>query len=218
MPGDASHLRVRLRSTPCRPPPRAYRPPVPRRRAVWYTRVTSCGRTEERAAWQYIATWSTTYRSRIAEARRRFGYFTIHTTDREATAKEIVDAYREKDEDEKQCMGLKQFLGARRPRVHSQEALEGKYFVLLVALVLTKWLRERLGAYMSAHHLTLRRCLMKMSDVRMYVADDEVRLEKAITSEQRELLAPCGGDAEGLEERERASIIASRASRGGSGA
>ena len=155
---------------------------------------------------------------KIAEARRRFGYFTILTTDREATAREIVDAYREKDEDEKQFMDLKQFLGARRPRVHSQEALEGKYFVLLIALVLTKWLRERLGAYMSAHHLTLRRCLMKLSDVRMYVADDEVRLEKAITKEQRELLALCGVDADGLEERERASIIASRASRGDSGA
>ena len=63
---------------------------------------------------------------------------------------------------------------------------------------LTKWPRERPGPYTSAHHLTPERCLTRLSDVRMCVADDEVRLEKAITRERRELLALCGVDAAGL--------------------
>ena len=65
---------------------------------------------------------------------------------------------------------------------------------------------------MRSHHLTLRRCLTKLSDVRMYVDEDEVRLEKAITKQQRELLELCGVDPARLEQEERESIVASMAS------
>lgn len=155
---------------------------------------------------------------RIAEARRRFGYFTIFTTDPDATAGQIVSAYRDKDGVEKQFTELKQYMDARRPRVHSQQAFDGKYDVLMVSLILRRWLRNRLGGYMGAKHLTLERCLTKLSDIVMYVADDEVRLLKALTKEQRELLELCGVDPTKLEQRERASIIEAEASGGRAGA
>ena len=151
---------------------------------------------------------------KIAEARRRYGYFTIFTTDPDATAEQIVTVYRDKDGVEKQFTELKQYMDARRARVHSQEAFDGKYDVLVVSLILRRWLRNRLGGYMGAKHLTLDDCLDKLSDIEMYIADDEVRLRKAMTKEQRELLELCGVDPAKLEQRERASIIEAEASEG----
>jgi len=145
--------------------------------------------------------------AKVAAARRRFGYFCIFTTDPDASAKELVDTYRDKDGVEKQFMELKRYMDARRPRVHSQKAFDGKYDLLMISLILRRWLRDRLGAYMEAKKMNLKRCLMKLSDVRMYVDDREVRLEKAITKEQRELLALCGVDPLKLEDSMRESIL-----------
>ena len=91
--------------------------------------------------------------------------------------------------------------------MHARRGFDGKYDVLVISLILRRWLRDRLGGYMESRHMTLRRCLMKLSDVRMYVSDDEVRLEKAITKEQRELLELCGVDPARLVQSARASIV-----------
>ena len=64
---------------------------------------------------------------KINFVRSRFGCFVIFTTDMNATAQGIIDAYRDKDYDEKQFYDLKQYMGARRPRVHGQKTFDGKY-------------------------------------------------------------------------------------------
>ncbi len=66
-------------------------------------------------------------REKICAARKNFGKFAIFTTDRNITAQGIIDAYRDKDFDEKQFYDLKQYMDARRPRVQSQKTFDGKY-------------------------------------------------------------------------------------------
>lgn len=152
--------------------------------------------------------------AKIRDARRRFGYFTLLTTDEEATARQLVDCYRDKDSVEKQFWEMKRGLDGRRPRVHSQEALEGKYDLLFVCLIVRRWFRTKLGSYMTAKGLPLKRCLMKLSDVRVYYDEDEVRMEKAITKEQREILGLLGVDHGTLESKAREALVSRGVSKG----
>ena len=116
-----------------------------------------------------------------------------------ATADDIIKYYREKDLDEKMFYGIKVYMNGRHPRVHSQPAFEGKYFAVFLALILRTWLKQKLDDYKKSHHLTLKRCIMKLSDVRIYQDERGVRYLKAITAEQRTLLNLCGVDEEELE-------------------
>ena len=153
--------------------------------------------------------------AKIAAARKRFGYFTLFTTDPDATARELVGCYRDKDSVEKQFWEMKRGMDGRRPRVHSQQALDGKYGLLFICLIIRRWLRKRLEVYMGANNVPLKRCIMKLSDVKVYYDADEVRLEKAITKQQREMLEACGVDPKTLESRARETIVARGWSKGG---
>ena len=132
-------------------------------------------------------------------ARRNFGYFAIFTTDMKATADDIIKYYREKDLDEKMFYDIKVYMNGRHPRIHSQSRFEGKYFAVFLALILRTWLKQKLHDYKTAHHLTLKRCLMKLSDVRIYQDERGVRYLKSLTAEQRTLLNLCGVDEKVLE-------------------
>ena len=153
--------------------------------------------------------------AKIAAARKRFGYFTLFTTDPDATARELVGCYRDKDSVEKQFWEMKRGMDGRRPRVHSQQALDGKYGLLFICLIIRRWLRKRLEVYMGANNVPLKRCIMKLSDVKVYYDSNEVRLEKAITKQQREMLEACGVDPKTLESRARETIVARGWSKGG---
>lgn len=146
---------------------------------------------------------------KIHAARKRLGYFVIFTTDMRISAQKIIDVYRDKDYDEKQFYDLKQYMGARRPRVHRQEIYDGKYFVLMIALIFRTWLKKKLNSYKTAHHLTLKRCMVKLSDIKMFVAQDEVRLLKSITAEQRAILQLCSVNPETLEQKVYEAILSS---------
>ena len=106
-------------------------------------------------------------------------------------------------------------MDGRRPRVHSQQALDGKYGLLFICLIIRRWLRKRLEVYMGANNVPLKRCIMNLSDVKVYYDADEVRLEKAITKQQREMLEACGVDPKTLESRARETIVARGWSKGG---
>ena len=138
-------------------------------------------------------------RKKELAARKYFGYFTIFTTDKKATASDIVSYYRDKDLDEKMFFDMKVYMNGRRARTHKQSTFDGKYFIVFITLILRTWLKKKLGAYKKSHHLTLKRCLMKLSDVRIYQDNSIVRYLKSVTSEQRELLKLCGVDASQLE-------------------
>ena len=139
-------------------------------------------------------------REKEIAARKYFGYFTIFTTDKNATANDIITYYRDKDLDEKMFYDMKVYMNGRRARTHKQSTFDGKYFIVFIALILRTWLKKKLGAYKKSHHLTLKRCLMKLSDVRIYQDESSVRYLKSVTAEQRELLRLCGVDAEQLEQ------------------
>ena len=69
----------------------------------------------------------------------------------------------------------------------------------MIAIILRTWLKQRLRDYKMAYHLTLKRCLMKLSDIRIYQDQFDIRYLKALTAEQRKLLEICDVDANYLE-------------------
>lgn len=138
-------------------------------------------------------------REKELSARKYFGYFLIFTQDPLASPDDILRAYREKDLDEKMFYDIKVYMQGRRPRTHRQETFQGKYFAVLIALILRTWLKRKLAEYKKANHLTLKRCLMKLSDIRIYQDQSNIRFLKALTAEQRILLDACGVDVNHLE-------------------
>lgn len=138
-------------------------------------------------------------REKELKSRKYFGYFLIFTQDTLASPEDILTAYREKDLDEKMFYDLKVYMEGKRPRVHRQETFQGKYFAVLIAIILRTWLKQRLRDYKMAYHLTLKRCLMKLSDIRIYQDQFDIRYLKALTAEQRKLLEICDVDANYLE-------------------
>lgn len=136
---------------------------------------------------------------KVKNIRKYFGYFLIFTTDKNATANDILRCYREKDTDEKAFYEMKQYIGGRRTRIHKKSTFDGKYFVVFISLICRRWINKKLSEYKSAKHYTFKRCIMKLNDVRILQENNSIQLLKAITAEQREMLNLCGVDDKTLE-------------------
>lgn len=129
--------------------------------------------------------------AKINKIRHYFGYFILFTNDEDATASSIIEIYKEKGTVEKLFYDMKQYINARRIRVHKKSTFDGKYFITFISLILRRWLVNKLYQYKTAKHLTLKRCIMKLNDVMIYYNSRSIHLLKAITAEQRDLLNIC---------------------------
>lgn len=117
-----------------------------------------------------------------------FGYFLVFTTDHEMKGNDILYYYRAKDTDEKMFYQLKIYLEAGRIRTHNQETTDGKLFTLFIALIMRSYLYQKLEGYKTVNHLTLEKCFRKLENIQMIKVGNEMRLTKALTKQQKELL------------------------------
>lgn len=147
---------------------------------------------------------------KINNIRKYFGYFLIFTTDINSSANSIIKIYRDKDTDEKAFYEMKQYFGGRRIRVHKKETFDGKYFLVFISLIFRRWLNNKLYNYKTSRHYTLKRCIMKLHDIRMYQDYQSIRLLKAITSEQRDLLKLCNINETNLIEQATSALQSSQ--------
>ena len=135
---------------------------------------------------------------KVEEISSNYGYFLVFTTDKKATANDIIGYYREKDADEKMFYALKNYNDLERLRTHYQKTTDGKIFVSFIALILRAWLDDKLYEYKKRTRLPLKKIIMKLSDIQLLHSKNETRYVKSLTKEQKEILAIFGLNPEDL--------------------
>ena len=121
--------------------------------------------------------------------RRSKGFFMIFTTDMGVLAGEVLDHYRGKDAVEKLFCQIKVELGGSRVRTHSEEATDGKTFVVFVACILRNYLLNKLSGYLVETSCSLKKALNQLSNITLLSSQDGYRFAKALSKKQKDILS-----------------------------
>lgn len=140
------------------------------------------------------------------------GYFVIVTTGK-MTAEEALTLYKSRDASEKLFSGDKSYLGAKSERVYSNESIDTKIFIEFVATIIRSKIytclkdeMERLGQ--KKNFMTVPATLRELEKIEMLKgADNEYRLDYAVTARQKEILKAFGLTA-GNVQKQAAAISA----------
>ena len=133
------------------------------------------------------------------------GYFCIVTSEK-MSAKEALEIYKSRDENEKLFRADKSFLGNRSMRVYSNKSTETKILIEFVALII----RCRLFTYLKEafknstnkpNYATVPAVLRELEKIEMVRNYDGIyRLNYAVTRKQKDILKCFGLDAEQVKE------------------
>lgn len=121
--------------------------------------------------------------------RQRKGFFLIFSTDNESTHNEILYHYRAKDAAEKLFDQLKVDMQGGRIRTHNEQTTNGKAFVIFIALAIRTYMLGKLGNYISDKTTSLKKIFNKLTNISIVTNNGETRFTKALTKEQKSILA-----------------------------
>ena len=124
----------------------------------------------------------------IEKLRETKGYFLLFTTDKSASAAEILDAYRAKDADEKIFSQLKVDMDGNRIRTHTEETTDGKTFVTFVACVIRAHLLSCLSDYLTDQSTSMKKVFNQLSNITILSGYNGYRFTKALTKSQKQIL------------------------------
>jgi transposase len=127
----------------------------------------------------------------IDRLRQHRGFFLIFTTDGRATHDDILCHYRAKDAAEKMFDQIKNDMRGRRFYTHNEKTTDGKMFVIFVALVIRTYLLEKLKDYLREHSTSLRKVLNQLTNITIFVHENNARLTRALTKKQKDILNAC---------------------------
>ena len=134
------------------------------------------------------------------------GYFVIVTSDKMA-AEEALTLYKSRDGSEKLFRGDKSYLGARSERVYSNESIETKLFIEFVALIIRSKIYTCLKDEMDRQEhkknfMTVPAALRELEKIEILKgADNEYRLDHAVTARQKEILKAFGLTASNVQKQ-----------------
>jgi transposase len=117
------------------------------------------------------------------------GYFLLFSNDMESTPDDLLYYYRAKDADEKIFAQIKVEMEGNRIRTHSEATTNGKTFVTFIACVIRSYLLNGLAGYLAANSLALKKPLSQLSDIVVRNTTQGLRLTKALTKKQKEILS-----------------------------
>lgn len=127
----------------------------------------------------------------IASAKARAGYFALFSNEAMG-AFEALAVYRDKDAIEKRFGDVKSLLDFRTPRVSAEETLNGKLFVMFVALVLAAWLRRRMQDTGLDKDYTLPGLLDEVETIERYTREGRKPRILEVTLKQRAVFERLG--------------------------
>ena len=129
------------------------------------------------------------------------GYFCIVTSEK-MTARQALETYKSRDENEKLFRGDKSYLGNRSMRVYSDESTASKILIEFVALII----RCRLHTYIRdtfkdqtirPNYTTVPAAIRELEKIEMTRDFDGIyRLDHAVTKKQKDILRCFGLDAD----------------------
>lgn len=134
------------------------------------------------------------------------GYFVIVTTEK-MTAEEALTLYKSRDGSEKLFRGDKSYLGARSERVYSNESIDTKIFIEFVATIIRSKIYTCLKDETDRQEhkknfMTVPAALKELEKIEMLKgADNEYRLDYAVTARQKEILKAFGLTASNIQKQ-----------------
>ena len=142
----------------------------------------------------------------INEGIRLCGYFAIITSEK-MTAEEALTLYKSRDGSEKLFRGDKSYLGARTERTYSNESTDAKIFIEFVAMIIRSKIytclkdeNEKLDY--KKNFMTVPAALKELEKIEMLKgADNEYRLDYAVTKTQKTILNAFGITATNVQKQ-----------------
>ncbi|MFV0465777.1 MAG: transposase [Lachnospiraceae bacterium] len=125
------------------------------------------------------------------------GYFVIVTSGK-LSAEEALNLYKSRDESEKLFCGEKSYLGARSERVYTNESIDTKLFVEFVSTIIRSKMYTLLKDEMvrqerKQNYMTVPAAIKELEKIEMLKgADNEYRLDYAVTATQKAILKAFG--------------------------
>jgi len=119
----------------------------------------------------------------------RFGKIILLSSEHGIEKKEIVSDYFRRDGVEKFFDSLKNEMDGNRFRVHSQNALEGRLFVHVVALILRSSIMSRIRKSKLHRKMTFPEIISNLKRLRRFYSEDGSSVLGEISKKQREILA-----------------------------
>lgn len=135
---------------------------------------------------------------------RLCGYFVIITSDK-MTAEEALTLYKSRDSSEKLFRGDKSYLGNKAERVYGSESVDTKVFIEFVALIIRNRIHtclrnEMLKKEKKFNFMTVPAALRELEKIEMIKgADNEYRLDHAVTATQKTILNAFGMTANDIK-------------------
>ena len=131
---------------------------------------------------------------KVEAIRKRKGFFLIFTTDMAATPEDTLYHYRAKDAAEKLFDQIKCDMVGNRIRTHNEQTTDGKVFVTFVACIIRTYLLEKLNQYLTDNSTSLNKALNQLSNITIISGDNMLRLTKALTKKQKQILKSFDAD------------------------
>lgn len=142
----------------------------------------------------------------INEEIRLCGYFVI-VTSVEMSAEDALNLYKSRDGSEKVFRGLKSYLGAKSERVYSSESVDTKLFIEFVATIIRCKMYALLKDEMcrldrKPNYMTVPAAIRELEKIEMLKgADNEYRLDYAVTATQKAILKAFGMTATNVQKQ-----------------
>ena len=118
----------------------------------------------------------------------KLGFFILFTTNMKRTREQVLENYRRKDCVEKIYDMLKNDINFSRLRTHTNETTDSKLFIGFLATIIRAQMFERLKEKLHSTSKSLNTIYEKLSNIQVEINQDHVRLKKALTKEQKEIL------------------------------
>jgi transposase len=124
------------------------------------------------------------------------GFYLIFTTDMSSKPEDTLFYYRAKDADEKLFDQIKIDMRGNRVRTHNEHTTNGKIFITFIALIVRAYMLKKLGKYIAANSSSLKKVINKLENIIIVHSDGTFRFTKALTKQQKEILAAFNSDVE----------------------
>lgn len=141
----------------------------------------------------------------IQNAMKTKGYLLILTNDYEKTSEEILTLYRNKEAVENAFDDIKNELDLSRLKVHSNEAVEGKIFLVFLSLIFTSYIRNMIKKANLKKDLTYKEVIKELKKIKLYTYNNGSKTTSIISSLQKKIL-----DAFSIKENDIKAITESK--------
>ena len=112
----------------------------------------------------------------------------VKQSSRKITERSALCEYRSKESVEDCFDTTKNGLSDKRLHVRGDRQVDGKLFVMFVALILRRSLHRRLATYLEEHGYSDEDAIRELEGIKFYKAENGWRLKDAITKTQREIM------------------------------